>query len=76
MEKALAKAQKRERQLIAQAHKAKAQERELQLIVEMIIKGRPDEVICEIVEISTDALDKFKNSEFLPMMPLAEEDDL
>ncbi len=42
--------------------KLKAQEREHQLISGMIIKGMPDEAICEIVGISTDELDKLKQS--------------
>ena len=53
----LQESMERERQ-----ERAKAQERERQFISGMIIKGMPDEAICEIVGISTDELDKLKQS--------------
>ncbi len=40
----------------------RGKEREHQLIAGMIIKGLTDEVICDIVGISKDELDKFKQS--------------
>ena len=45
-----------------QEAKIKAQEREHQFIVGMIIKGVPDEAICEIARISKDELDTLKQS--------------
>ena len=60
----LQESMERERQERAKAQEehARAHEREHQLISGMIIKGMPDEAICEIVGISVDALEKFKQS--------------